>query len=113
MGTYDDSKINVARKYHKCCVCLGGIGKGAEQLAYKPGLRSTLHLHIECALQKLGSWRCRALEEEAQRRIIAGETCKAPCVGYRCCLPAGHPPRLHHQWVPVQPTSQQTGNHHG
>jgi len=66
MGTYTDSRITVARKERECWTCKQPIHKGGEQLSYKPGLRSTIYLHVPCAasgLRDAGLWRCKALED--------------------------------------------------
>lgn len=99
MGTYSASKITTARKPHPCCRCGERIEPGARQLAYKQGLKSTLYLHLLCALQAGKRYWCAALMAEAHARIAAGGTCAEPCVGYHCCLPAGHPPAVDHHWL--------------
>ena len=70
MGTYEDSKITIARKTKRCAShqCDKPIEKGSQQLSYRQGLKSTLYLHVDCALTTLPHWHCRALEEEAKRR---------------------------------------------
>lgn len=103
MGTYNDSKITLARKTHHCQLCQVPVEKGARQLVYKQGLRSQLYMHIDCALLRLGHYRCRVLDDEAKQRVAEGNTCAAPCCGFRCCLPPGHSGRFGHQWISDQP----------
>jgi hypothetical protein len=99
MSTYSASKIAIARKARSCARCVGTIERGAQLLTFKLGLKNDIHLHVDCALRDVRGYRCQALEQEARARIAAGTTCRAPCVGHRCCLPADHGARFHHQWV--------------
>jgi hypothetical protein len=63
MGTFDDSKIKVARKQHKCDGCRGHVLPGDEYLSFKLGQRWSVAVHLHCAMSPHNRYRCRALEE--------------------------------------------------
>lgn len=62
VGTYDASKIRLARTEKMCAECQQPIYKGVSYLAYKPGLHSMTPVHLSCAVGNSGYWRCRDLE---------------------------------------------------
>lgn len=67
MGTYDDSRIRMARTEKLCRQCGLPIYKGYPYLAYKAGQRSTAHIHMSCARLHANRWRCRELEADMAR----------------------------------------------
>lgn len=79
MGTYDDSKIRVARKARSCAQCAAVIAKGQRYLEYRAGQRNTVVVDLDCARYRRqggGLWyRCAAVEQ-----LIAaeGEVGRAP-----------------------------------
>lgn len=75
MSTYEASLIRKAGMKHECRGCANVILKGERYLAYKPGLHSTVHVCMACALStnrnsgSLVYW-CRSVEGElASRRV--------------------------------------------
>ncbi len=78
MGTYDDSKIRVARKEKPCAHCYKvTIPAGARYLDYKLGQRHSLPVALECAIKTKYTnseqlrYRCAALAAEAGMNFSA------------------------------------------
>lgn len=64
MGTYSASKIRRARKEKTCASCKELIQVSSRYLDYKPGLHSSVPVHVRCAIAAGNAFRCAAIESE-------------------------------------------------
>lgn len=67
MGTYDDSKIRVARNAKNCAQCGAVIVPGQRYLDYRAGLRNQVVVDLDCARGRSRDgglvYRCAAVED--------------------------------------------------